>query len=178
MTAVLNAVDVLLAEVRHIRAAGPHFVIAHRFREPGSECLPGEEVFAVFLIYRGRDYQLPLATSQLLLFEYLARHSRLAQSANQIEVGIRADPFFREHATNANVKSSLVRRIPRSAVREHVKRVHDALAIVFHEANLPIDPRKVLVVKETVSNEVGYRLRATCHWTHTDLSTPSYLPFK
>jgi len=176
-TALLNTVDLMLAEVRHLRAAGPHFRIVHRFRVPGSVCLAGEEVFAVFLSWRGREYQLPLSPTLLLLFDFLARHSRVAQSAKQIELGIRADEFYRQHGKNANGRPALVRRIPRSSVREHAKRLNHALALVFREAGLPIDPRIVLVVKETVSNEVGYRLRATSHWTHLDLTSRGSQPF-
>jgi len=176
ITAVLSKVNLLLAEVRHLRSAGPHFRIVHRFRIPGSHCLPGEEVVAVFLVYRGREYQLRLSPALILLLDFLAHHSRIALSAKQIELGIRADEFYRQHAKNANGRPALVRRIPRSAVREHVKRLHHALALVFHEANLPINPGKVLVVEQTVSNEVQYRLRATFRWTHLDLTSRDSQP--
>jgi len=169
-------VDLILAEVRHLRSAGPQFRVVHRFRVPGSVCLAGEEVFAIYLLWRGREYQLPLAVSQLILFDFLAHHSRVAQSAKQIELGIRANPFYREHAKNASGRPAIVRRIPRSAVREHVKRIHHALTLVFHEAGLPVDPRRVLLVTQTVSNDVGYRLRGTVHWTHLDLTARSYQP--
>ncbi len=167
---VFKKVDLLIAEVKHVRSAGPHFRILHRLHMPGGNCLPGEEITAVFLVHRGYEIQLPLSGSQRLIFDYLAHHSRIAQSAKQIEIGIRASAFYREHAENAGGKPSIVKRIPRSAVREHVKRLHHALAVVFHEANLPIDPRRVLVINETMSNEVGYQLRATCRWTHIDLT--------
>lgn len=160
----------MLAEARHLRAAGPDFLLVHRFRTPGIDyCEPGEEVFAVLLVQRGRKYQLPLAASQRLIFDYLA-HSNIAQSSKQIEIGIRSDAFYQQHGMNAKSGKALVRQIPRSAVREHIKRLHRALVLVFQDANLPIDPRKVLVVTETVSNEVGYLLRATCRWTHLDLT--------
>ena len=173
---VLNTVDVLLAEVRYIRAAGPHFQIVHRFRLPGNECGPGEEVFAVLWIFRGRRYQLRLSTSLLLLFNYLAHHLHTAQNAKQIELGIRADEFYRQHAKNARSGITLVRRIPRSAVRELIKRLHLALAIVFREANLPLDPHKVVVVEHTVGNEVQYQLKATCRTIHIDLTSRHHLP--
>lgn len=169
---VQDTVDLILGEVRHLRSVGPHFRIVHRFHIPGrNHCLPGEEVFAAFLAWRGREYQLRLSPALLLLFDYLAHHNRIAQSAKQIELGIRADDFYREHAKNANGRLAIVRRIPRSAVREHVKRLHRALVRVFHEAGLLLAPDKVLVVQQTVSNEVGYRLRATFLWTHIDLTS-------
>lgn len=174
---VLSTVDLLVAEITHLRTAGPHFRIVHRFRMPGSSCLPGEEVVACYLSHRGREYQLRLSPALLLIFDFLAHHSRIALSAKQIEVGIRADEFYRQHAKNANGRPALVRRVPRSAVREHIKRLHHALALVFHEANLSIDPRRVLTVDQTVSNLVQYKLRATCHWTHLDLTSRDSQPF-
>lgn len=173
---VLNTVELLMAEVRHLRSVGPHFRIVHRFRLPGSDCLPGEEILAVFLVFRGREYQLRLSAALLIIFNYLARHSRIAQSARQIEAGIRADDFYSAHAGNARGRKALVRRIPRSAVREHVKRLHHALSMVFHEAGLNIDPRRVLLVKETVSNEVQYQLRASFTWSHLDLTARDVQP--
>jgi hypothetical protein len=174
--AVLNTLDLILAEVRRLRSAGPHFRIIHRFHVPGSDCLAGEEIFAVFFCWRGREYQLPLSPALLLVFDYLAHHSRIFQSAKQIELGIRADEFYRQHAKNANGRPALIRRIPRSAVREHIKRLHRALALVFHEANLPFDPYKVVIVEHTVSNLALYKIRATFQWTHVDITSRSHQP--
>jgi len=53
---------------------------------PGSDCLPGEEIVAVSLMYRGREYHLQLSLALRMLFDFLARHSRLPQSARQIEL--------------------------------------------------------------------------------------------
>jgi len=132
MSSVLNVVDLLSAEIVRLRAAGPHFRIVHRFRMPGSDCQPGEEVFAVFLLYRGHEYQLRLSLSQRLLFEFLARHSRVAQSAGQIQLGIRGDDFYKFHARNADGRKPLTRRIHRTAIRVLVNRVHRAMKLVFH----------------------------------------------
>jgi hypothetical protein len=177
MSSVLNKVDLLVAEIVHLRAAGPHFRIVHRFRMPGIKgCLAAEEIFAVFLIHRGREYQLRLSLAQRLLFDYLAKHSRLAQSARQIELGIRADDFYKFHAKNANGRTVLTRRIPRSSIKEHIRRLHQALGMVFQEAGLGIDPWSVLIVQDTVGNEVGYKLKATCSWTHIDLTSRDYQP--
>src|ERR1035437_6230643 len=170
LSPILNKVDLLIAEISHLRSAGPHFRIVHRFRMPGSDCLPGEEAAAVFLQNRGHEYQLRLSLAQRLLFDFLARHSRLAQSARQIELGIRADAFCQHHAKNANGRTVLIRRIPRSAVRVHIQRIHRALSLVFQEAGVGIDPLKVLIAQDTAGNETLYRLKATCGWTHIDLT--------
>jgi hypothetical protein len=176
LSPVLNKVDLLIAEIRHLRSAGPHFRIVHRFRMPGSDCLPGEEAAAVFLQNRGHEYQLRLSLAQRLLFDFLARHSRLAQSARQIELGIRADGFCQHHAKNANGRTVLIRRIPRSAVRVHIQRIHRALSFAFQEAGIGIDPRKVLIAQNTAGNETLYRLKSICSWTHIDLTAHDYQP--
>ena len=177
LSPVLNTVDLLIAEMNHLRSAGPHFRIVHRFRMPGVfGCLPGEEVFAVFLVYRGREYQLRLSLAQRLIFEYLARLSRLAQSARQIELGIRADEFYNQHAENAGGRSAVTRKIPRSSIKVHLTRLRQALDHAFHEAGMCIDPGAVLIVQDTAGNEVGYRLKATCSWSHIDLTARDCSP--
>jgi hypothetical protein len=40
-----------------------------------------------------------------------------------------------------------------------------------------LDPQKVLIAEETVGNEVGYKLKATCSWSHIDLTAPDRQPF-
>jgi hypothetical protein len=169
---MMEKVDLLIAEMRLLRTAGPQFRIVHRFRVAGSDCLPGEEIIAVFLVHRGSEHQLRLSLAQRILFDYLARHSRLAQSARQIELGIRADDFYTYHAENAGGHAALTRRIPRSAIKVHIRRLRDALSWVFREAGMGIDSGKVLTVQETVGNEVGYRLKASCHWMHFALNAP------
>ena len=176
LSSVLNKVDLLVAEITHLRMAGPHFRIVHRFRMPGSSCLPGEEVFAVFLVYRGHEYQLRLSLTQRIIFDFLARHSRVAQSARQIELGIRADDFYKLHAKNAGGRALITRRIPRSSIKEHMRRLHQALGMVFQEAGLAIDPWSVLIVQGTVGNEVGFKLKATCSFSHIDLTSRDYQP--
>jgi hypothetical protein len=176
LSSVLNKVDLLVAEIVHLRTAGPHFRIVHRFRMPGSNCLPGEEVFAVFLVYRGSEYQLRLTLAQRIVFDFLARHSRLAQSARQIELGIRADDFYKFHAKNANGRTVITRRIPRSSIKEHIRRLLQAVGWAFQEAGIAMDPRKVLIAQDTAGNEVVYKLKATCTWTHIDLTARDYQP--
>lgn len=175
----IRKVDLLVAEIRHLRSAGPHFYILCRFRMPGSiERLPGQEVYAVFLMYRGREYQLRLTLAQRIVFDFLANHRRLAQSARQIELGIRADPFYKFHGKNANGHTVLTRRIPRSSIKEHIRRLHQAIQVVFQEAGIGIDPRNVLLAQETVGNEVLYKLKATCSWAHIDLTGHDYQPLR
>jgi hypothetical protein len=135
---------------------------------PGTECLPGEEIFAVYLVHRGRFYHLPFSASLRLLFDYLARHPRAPQSARQIELGVLSDDFYAQHGDNSGQRGKVPRRISRTAVREYIRRLHQALELAFEEAGLGIDPARVLVVEGTVGNEVGYQLRASCKWIHVE----------
>ena len=81
---------------------------------------------------------------------------------------MRADPFYLKHGVNAFPRNELRRRISRSAIKEYIKRLRRALVIAFREAGLSFDPRRVVVSQPTVSNEVGYRLKATVDWFHVD----------
>lgn len=175
---IVEKVDLLIAEMKHLRLAGPHFLVVHRFRMPGTDCMPGEEIISVFLMYRGREYPLRLSLALRILFDYFAHHSRLPQSARQIELGIRADDFYKRHAANATGRAVLTRRIPRSAVRVYVKRLHRAFALAFQDAGMRVDPGNVLISKKTVGNEVGYQLKASCDWAHVDLTTRNSQPLR
>jgi hypothetical protein len=166
-TPVIEEVDLVLAELSQFVSAGPHFKIVHRFREPGIDgCAPGEEVAAVYLIYRAREVFVRLPLALRMLFDYLARHRHLPQSASQIEAGMKSNLFYIEHGGNAPTSADLKRKITRSAIKEYVKRVRRALTMAFDEASMDFDSFKVLVSEETVGNEVVYRLKATVEWDH------------
>jgi hypothetical protein len=163
---VIEKVDLLLAELAELRANGPHFRVVHRFCSQTAICAPGEEIFAIYFMYRGHEFLLRLPLALRMLFDYLARHSRLPQSAAQIEAGIRADPFYTYHATNVPGHRGFTRRIPRSFVRVYVERLRVALGNAFTCGGLSMNPRNVLVSEATVMNEKGYRLKASIEWTH------------
>jgi len=169
---ILEEVDVLVAELRELNENGPHFRILHRFHAPSTDCAPGEEVAGVYLVHRDREYFLRLSLSLRLLFDYLARHTHLPQSATQIEAGIRAERFYTEHATAVTAPLKFTRSIPRSFVRVYMERLKSALADVFQKAGLSMDADRVLVSQDTVMNEVGHRLEATFEWVHIDPERP------
>lgn len=162
---VLDEVDLLVAELRELRERGPHFRIYHRFHKPGTICAPGEEIAAICLVHRGREYPLRLSLSLRILFDYLARHNRFPQSASQIEAGIRADPFYARHSMNSGVGRS-TRSIPRSFVRVYIERLIIAITQVISESNFPANPQTVLVKKVSVINECGLQLNAWTEWVH------------
>jgi len=171
---VWEKVELLQLEGRLLKAGRLHFRIVHRFRAPGTDCAPGEEIFAIFLVYRGHEFFIPLDLTLRLLFDFFARHARVPQGASQIEASFRADPFCREHARNAPGRRPLTRKVSKSSVRVYVERICRALTLSFRAAHLRIDPRDVLVSEETVTNRVGYRLRGTFEWLHTDHQGPEF----
>jgi hypothetical protein len=175
-TRVVEEVDVVVAEVKELVTAGPHFKIVHRIREDGKECSPGEEIAWALLVYRSREYLLKLSLSLLLLFDYLARNRWLPHSARQIVAGMRADPFYTKHGANVRTDGKQTRKISRSAVKEYIKRIRRALEEAFREAGLKLDPFDVLVSEPTESNDVRYRLKATVEWIHIDYARSVNLP--
>jgi len=132
--------------------------------------MAGEEVFAAFVIYRGREYQLHLSLCGRLLLDYLARHRHCAQSAGQIAVGIQTGEFYRKHATNAGRNPKMQRRIARSAVKVYIQRLRQAFVTIFREAGLEVNSNQVVRSERTESNEVGYRLNAYVEWLHVDFT--------
>ena len=52
-----------------ITAGVLQFKIWHRFRAPGTECASGEEVAAVFLRVRQREFHLPLSLTLRIVFD-------------------------------------------------------------------------------------------------------------
>lgn len=164
--AVVREIDLLLAESARLQARGPHFRIEHRFRKAGTICRAGEEIFAVWLIYRSQLYQLKLSLALRVLFDYLARHGRCAQSATQIEIGIRADQFCARHGANAKASRKQTRILARSGVKVYIRRIREALQTASVEAHLDLDSSQILMAEPTVGNEVVYRLKGTFAWTH------------
>lgn len=165
---IIEEVDVLLAEIRELNSEGPYFKIVHRFHAPGTDCAPGEEVAAIYIVHYGREFFVKLSLALRLLFDYLARHPHFPQSAAQIEAGIRADSFYSQHTATVMGKDKFTRSIPRSYVRVYIERLRSALKDVFLESCLLIDARAVVVAEETVMNDVGYRLKANFEWVHVD----------
>lgn len=169
---VLYKAEFLLLEHSSHITSGPKVQIAHRFRLGPFGCQPGEEVFQVSLLHRGRQTVISLSLALRLLFNYLATYRRTPQSATQIASGINASEFYALHGINAGVPSR--RNITRTAIKEYIKRIRQALAFSLREAGIPLRSSEVLIGQATVGNEVLYRLRAAVEWIHLeDLPTLS-----
>lgn len=161
---ILDKTELLLSELAQFTHAGPTLKIVHRFHIPETNCLSGEEVWAIFVVHRGRETHLPLSLALRLLLNYLAEAKHIPQSATQIAAGMRRSAFYVRHGKNSGTISR--RKINRSAVKEYVKRLRIALSAAFREAAIHIEGRDVLTSQETTGNEVHYRLRANVQWVH------------
>jgi len=167
-TLVAEEIEFLLAESVRLSASGPRLRILHRLHKPGTDCLPGEEVAGVWLVNRSRDYPLKLSLALRLLLDYLARNRWLPQSATQIEAGMLHDRFSLRHGSNARTAHKQIRHFSHSTVKEYVKRIRQALGMAFSEAGLNLDPTRVVLSEQTVTNEVVYRLKAAVEWAHVE----------
>ena len=159
---IIEEIEFIEAERRQSRESGPYFRIIHRSERRPDSYYSYQEAVAVFLVCKGRFFQVMLGSVLVKLFDYMARHNRLAQTARQVENGTRADPLFRMRR-GIRPKNC----IPRRYVRVYVDRIRVALGLVFRECGLGIRPDAVLISEETVMNESGYRLRASFQWLHT-----------
>jgi len=166
--AILRAIKLVKAERAELSLRGPRFLVVHRFWQPETTCTPGEAIADVRLWHRGREFSLALSTRPLLLFDYLGRHMRLGQSASHIVAGISADPFCQQHGYHADLHENINKKLSRNAIKQQIVRLRAALRSVFREADLNIDPDRVLIAEEIAGNEVRYRLKATIEWRHLE----------
>ena len=165
----LRTIDLVLAEQRELAAAGPHLTIWHRFQVPGTECMPGEEIWTISLDGPRRHVPLKLSLAIRILLDYLAHHRHIPQSASQIEAGIRSDPFYTKHGSNVRASTRQMSNICRSLLKVYVPRFHDALENASVDAGLMLDLDLVLISEPTDGNELLYRLKARVDWRHIPL---------
>ena len=168
---IVEEIDFLLAERRELAAQGPIFRIVHKTRgvwagtPRRAPCLRGEELLGMSLMYRGREYQMPLSPAEASLFDFLGRF-RMGQTASQIERGIRGDAFCMAQHLRARRLKRRNAQFHRTTIRAYVKRIRLALARVFNDAGLHLDPMRVMVSQSTVGNELAYSIRARIQWLH------------
>ena len=163
LAVLLDAIDLVIAEMDQLQRDGPCFEIIHRYSQGG--CAPGEETNAIFLVHGGRFFQVPLSLAQRLLFNFLADHRRIAMDSSQIVSGLAGDWFYRDHAANSGYRQ--FKKIRRPTVKVLIQRIREALALTFAKAKLRLDPRDVLrSCPAEGSKRVLYKLQAEIRWHH------------
>lgn len=163
---IIEELEFLEAERYQLQERGPHFRIVHRYCKEFTPCGPHEEIAAVCLVHAGITWQIRLGTILSTMFDYMARHSRLAQTARQIERGTRSEYCQGRRGIHTSLGDHTA-GIPRRYIKVYIERIRIALAKAIEEAGLDIDVRAVLVSQRTAMNETEYRLHGTFEWLHT-----------
>lgn len=165
---IVRLASLLKTERTQLAVCGPNFCIVHRFWRPHTLCTPGEAIAAAFLWHRQQKICLPFGYRTSLLFDYLARHKRFAQSATQIAAGMSIDPFIRRHGAYAGAKKRLNNSVSRTTIKTQIMRLRTGLQWGFRQAKLNLDAFHVLISEETTVNEVRYQLKASVSWEHSE----------
>jgi hypothetical protein len=144
-------------------------VIIHDYQAVPGACMPGEEVVAIILIYRGRRYRIPLSPTHLILLDYLAR-CRYPEDAWRISSQMQLDPFTTDHGSNAPGHQVRSARTSRVAVRLQVSRIRRAIAVLIAEEGLDLIAEDILRSEETSTRAVRYKIDADVTWEHWAMS--------
>jgi hypothetical protein len=164
--------DLEMLGVESIQRRQVRLIIVHRRHNQAAEtvsagrCIPGEEVTAAFVIWKGKSYRLPLSTTHLILLDYLCRHRGVAQSAAQIAVGLDSELFYLHHGSNARGGTVVNARSSRTAVRKQVERVRAVMAELFEMKHLPLCAEDIICSQPTSTREVKYQIRAKIVFEH------------
>ncbi|HET9285304.1 MAG TPA: hypothetical protein VFR24_25405 [Candidatus Angelobacter sp.] len=164
--AAAHAIELLQAYRKELATRGPQFLISHRLWQAGTICTHGEMVAKIEIIHNAKAFLVALSTRLMLLFDYLARWRHTPQSLSQIAAGLTADEFARNHGAYVNAQEFLGKALSRTAVKQQLFRLRDALEVAFQKAGLAIDPDRVLVAEETEGNEARYRLKISVDYQH------------
>lgn len=162
---LIEAVDVLFAEMLYLDRNGPCFEIIHGFSQ--GSCAPGEEISAVLLLHNSSYVQLRLPLAQRFVFDYLSQHRRIAVDSLQITSGLSAGWFYRDHAANSGIRQ--MKKIRQAAVKVLIQRIRDAMDDAFHATRLNMKAEDVLrSCLAEGSTRVLYRLNAEVRWRHPE----------
>jgi hypothetical protein len=143
-------------------------IIIHDYQEFPGTCMPGEEVVAIILVYRGKRYRIPLSPTHLILMDYLAR-CRYSEDAWRISAHMQLDPFAIEHGSNAPGHRVRASRTSRVAVRLQVSRIRAVLAALIAVERLDLNAEDILRSEETSTRVVRYKIDADVNWEHWPL---------
>jgi len=144
----------------------PKLQIVHDHAEFRGQCMPGEEVIAVLLLYRGRRYRIPWGPTHLILADFLCRHRWISLDAWQIAEKMANDQFVQQHGMNASGYHGRPARTSRTSVRQQIKRMRGVLAQLILEHGLNLNAWNILRSEKTSSSTVRYRITLDVTWEH------------
>jgi len=162
---LVEEVEFQLAQRRHWRARGAHFIVTHLNHAPGTLCGPGETIGDIAAVTSPEPVSLGLAHMASLIFDCLCRY-HLPLSAGHIEEIMNTDPFYLYYGANRIEPDQLFSRPDRHTVRIYVERIRRQMETIFRRAHIGVDPNQILISEKTDSNIFVYRLRATCEFVH------------
>jgi hypothetical protein len=162
---LIEEVDFLLAERRHLRARGVHLIVEHLDHVPGTVCAPGEMIGNIAVGGLHEPVPLGLSHMSLLLVDCLCRN-RLPLSAQRIEQIMNTDPFYIHYAANRIGYDQTIGKPDGRTVRVYVSRIRKRMDTVFQELGVRIDPLQILTSEATDSNVIVYRIKATVEIVH------------
>jgi hypothetical protein len=167
--------DLAVREIERVTRGQVTFVIVHRYATGVTGMrntrpkwrIPGAEIVSVWLIFRGKPYQLPLGGPHKILFDYLCWHcAGIGQSAAEIEAGLNEQLFYVHHASAAKRRSTVLARSSRTNIRKQAERIRGVMNDLFREEFLPLDPKDILRSEPTSTREVRYSIRANVIWQY------------
>lgn len=154
---VMTRIELLFAERRALNEQGPHLKLFYR---PGDDrsSYTGEEIWAIAVVFRGKEVCLPLGDSMRHFMEYLCRTRHFPQSARQIATGVAGKASGTGNDRTAR-KRVIGRKVRYKAVKTYIARARIALDYGFSELSIPLRSDQVLVSQCSVSNQVLYQIR-------------------
>jgi hypothetical protein len=141
-------------------------LIIHDYAEGIDECLPGEEVIAIILVWRGRWYWIPWGPTHLIVGDFLARHRWMGLDAWQISAKMQQDSFVQQHGTNAPGNKGRPARTSPTGARQQMKRMRDVLADLIADKQLDLTVDQIIRTERTSTGTARYRIVADVSWRH------------
>ena len=138
-----EAVELLREEGKTLRAGQVQFVVLHRFRERGTDCAPGEEIFAVYLVHRGRQ---------------LDTDHRFSESLNEVAM----ESHIPVYETIQLITGKAATSIPMCTLTLHIPRFHNPDAngkrqrVSFSKLKLTLHELRQLFSGYSVSDMRGW----------------------
>ena len=162
---ILYCHEIATLELHSDRRERARLVLVHNYAY-ANRCSPGEECSSLWFLWGGRQHQISLSVTHLLLIDFLC-HQRLGKSAAEIVDGL-AEPFYAHHGSNGASHVAKTARTSRVAVRKQLQRIREVMADFFAGNRIDLDPLDIIRTESTSTREVKYRVDAAVTWDHPD----------